>query len=101
MYLISGSIIEQLCDVQPDECGQLRSYADKNNMVRAARTLLSSVTRVLLLADTVVVKQLLEVKERVSILKNFVVINNCRYLKYFCMCFSHFKVFFFKINLVI
>lgn len=44
-------------------------------MVRAARTLLSSVTRVLLLADTVVVKQLLEVKERVSIPKSFVVIN--------------------------
>ncbi|GFS79570.1 alpha-catulin [Nephila pilipes] len=61
----AGSIIEQLCDVQPDECGQLRSYADKNNMVRAARTLLSSVTRVLLLADTVVVKQLLATKDRV------------------------------------
>ncbi|GFS44754.1 alpha-catulin [Trichonephila inaurata madagascariensis] len=60
----AGSIIEQLCDVQPDECGQLRSYADKNNMVRAARTLLSSVTRVLLLADTVVVKQLLATKDR-------------------------------------
>lgn len=66
-YLLSGRIIEQLCDVQPDECGQLRSYADKNNMVRAARTLLSSVTRVLLLADTVVVKQLLVAKDRVSV----------------------------------
>ncbi|CAL1265239.1 unnamed protein product, partial [Larinioides sclopetarius] len=63
----AGRIIEQLCDVQPDECGQLRSYADKNNMVRAARTLLSSVTRVLLLADTVVVKQLIATKDRVSI----------------------------------
>jgi hypothetical protein len=35
-------------------------------MVRAARTLLSSVTRVLLLADIVVVKQLLLAKDRVS-----------------------------------
>ncbi|GIX71943.1 alpha-catulin [Caerostris darwini] len=66
----AGSIIEQLCDVKPDECGQLRSYADKNNMVRAARTLLSSVTRVLLLADTVVVKQLIAIKDRVSISLN-------------------------------
>ncbi|GBM58484.1 Alpha-catulin [Araneus ventricosus] len=66
----AGRIIEQLCDVQPDECGQLRSYADKNNMVRAARTLLSSVTRVLLLADTVVVKQLIATKDRVSISLN-------------------------------
>ncbi|KFM70559.1 Alpha-catulin, partial [Stegodyphus mimosarum] len=48
----AGYFIEQLCDVQHDECGQLRSYADKTNMVRAARSLLSSVTRVLLLADT-------------------------------------------------
>jgi hypothetical protein len=35
-------------------------------MVRAARGLLSSVTRVLLLADIVVVKQLLLAKDRVS-----------------------------------
>ncbi|KAG8202149.1 hypothetical protein JTE90_010508 [Oedothorax gibbosus] len=66
----AGRIIETLCDVQSNECGQLRSYADKNNMVRAARTLLSSVTRVLLLADTVVVKQLLIAKDRVSISLN-------------------------------
>ncbi|XP_071044546.1 alpha-catulin isoform X2 [Parasteatoda tepidariorum] len=66
----SGAMIERLCDVQPDECGQLRSYADKNNMVRAARTLLSSVTRVLLLADTVVIKQLVSSKDRVSISLN-------------------------------
>lgn len=39
-------------------------------MIRAARTLLSSVTRVLLLADIVVVKQLLLAKDRVSISRN-------------------------------
>ncbi|CAG2165602.1 unnamed protein product [Oppiella nova] len=39
-------------------------------MVRAARALLSSVTRVLLIADTVVVKQLISSKDRVSISLN-------------------------------
>ena len=36
------------------------------SMIRAARCLLSSVTRVLLLADTVVVKQLLLAKDKVG-----------------------------------
>lgn len=62
----AGLLIEQLCDCGPDESGQFRSYADKSAMVRAARALLSSVTRVLLIADTVVVKQLLSAKDRVS-----------------------------------
>ncbi|GFV98751.1 alpha-catulin [Trichonephila clavipes] len=84
----AGSIIEQLCDVQPDECGQLRSYADKNNMVRAARTLLSSVTRVLLLADTVVVKQLLATKDRVSISLNR--LENAANFTEFVKAFSQF-----------
>lgn len=39
---------------------------DRGPMIRAARTLLSSVTRVLLLADIVVVKQLLLAKDRVA-----------------------------------
>lgn len=39
---------------------------DRGPMVRAARSLLGSVTRVLLLADIVVVKQLLLAKDRVS-----------------------------------
>lgn len=38
---------------------------DKGAMVRAARCLLASVTQVLLLADTVVVKQLLQAKDKV------------------------------------
>nr|XP_042908338.1 alpha-catulin [Parasteatoda tepidariorum] len=64
-----GSMIEHLCEVQHDDGGQLRPYADKHHLARAARALLSSVTRVLLLADTVVVKQLLS-KDRVSISLN-------------------------------
>ncbi|XP_054711604.1 alpha-catulin-like [Uloborus diversus] len=66
----AGSMLEHLCEVQHDDGGQLRPYADKHHLARAARALLSSVTRVLLLADTVVVKQLLANKERVSISLN-------------------------------
>ena len=62
----AGTLIEQLCDTSQTDGGQLRSYADKSCMVRAARALLSSVTRVLLIADTVVVKQLISSKDRVS-----------------------------------
>ena len=63
----AGTLIEQMCDTSHDESTQqLRSYADKSCMVRAARALLSSVTRVLLIADTVVVKQLISSKDRVS-----------------------------------
>ena len=40
--------------------------ADKGAMVRAARCLLAAVTQVLLLADTIVVKQLLQAKDKVS-----------------------------------
>ena len=38
---------------------------DKGAMIRAARCLLAAVTQVLLLADTVVVKQLLQAKDKV------------------------------------
>ncbi|CAL1271925.1 unnamed protein product [Larinioides sclopetarius] len=66
----AGSMIEHLCEVQHDDGGQLRPYADKHHLARAARALLSAVTRILLLADTVVVKQLLNTKDRVSISLN-------------------------------
>lgn len=65
-----GHSIERLCDIAatdplryPPPDGPL---ADRGSMVRAARSLLSSVTRVLLLADIVVVKQLLLAKDRVA-----------------------------------
>ncbi|XP_054166847.1 alpha-catulin-like [Oppia nitens] len=71
----AGTLIEQLCEsatheIDPSAAGQMRSYSDKSCMVRAARALLSSVTRVLLIADTVVVKQLISTKDRVSISLN-------------------------------
>lgn len=42
------------------------NLADKNGMVRAARSLLSAVTRVLIIADSVVVKRLLKAVKKVD-----------------------------------
>lgn len=66
MLYISGSSIERLCDVASSDPTGYAQLDDRGPMVRAARTLLGSVTRVLLLADIVVVKQLLLAKDRVS-----------------------------------
>lgn len=65
----AGTTIEQLCDVRIEE-GTEAGGSDRGAMARAAKVLLASVTRVLLLADTVVVKQLLSAKDRVSISLN-------------------------------
>ena len=46
--------------------GSSRSSADKTAMVRAARQLLSAITKVLLLADRIVIKQLICSKDRVG-----------------------------------
>lgn len=66
----AGATIEQLCDVRMDEATVSETGGDRGAMARAAKILLASVTRVLLLADTVVVKQLLSAKDRVSISLN-------------------------------
>ncbi|KAK0095970.1 hypothetical protein PV326_006902 [Microctonus aethiopoides] len=58
---LAGGAIEKLC-----ECAMEDSLADRGSVVRAARSLLGSVTRVLLLADIVVVKQLLLAKDKVA-----------------------------------
>ncbi|XP_066580983.1 alpha-catulin isoform X2 [Prorops nasuta] len=58
---VAGGAIEKLC-----ECAMEDSLADRGSVVRAARCLLGSVTRVLLLADIVVVKQLLLAKDKVA-----------------------------------
>lgn len=64
----TGLSIERLCEIlaneplEPDD-----TLCDRTAMVRAARSLLNSVTRVLLLADIVVVKQLLLNKDKVGI----------------------------------
>ncbi|XP_017885528.1 alpha-catulin isoform X2 [Ceratina calcarata] len=57
----AGSAIEKLCEYARED-----SLADRGSVVRAARRLLGSVTKVLLLADIVVVKQLLLAKKKVA-----------------------------------
>ncbi|KAL1130353.1 hypothetical protein AAG570_013291, partial [Ranatra chinensis] len=57
----AGSSIEKLCEAAGEDC-----LRERNAVVRAARSLLTSVTRVLLLADIVVVKQLLLAKDKVA-----------------------------------
>lgn len=71
LFFILGSSIERLCDIAANDITVYQTHenpiaAEKGAMVRAARALLSSVTRVLLLADIVVVKQLLLAKDRVK-----------------------------------
>lgn len=69
-FNLSGSSIERLCEITvTDPLGYDGPLADRSAMVRAARGLLSSVTRVLLLADIVVVKQLLLAKDKVYKIK--------------------------------
>jgi hypothetical protein len=46
--------------------GTSKSITEKTAMVRSARQLLSAITRVLLLADKVIVKQLLVSKDKVK-----------------------------------
>ncbi|XP_066144272.1 alpha-catulin isoform X3 [Euwallacea fornicatus] len=57
----AGSAIEQICEETNEEVS-----LDRTLLVRAAKCLLASITRVLLLADIVVVKQLLLAKDKVS-----------------------------------
>ncbi|XP_067120821.1 alpha-catulin-like isoform X1 [Centruroides vittatus] len=84
----AGAMIEQLCEIYHLESRHSCPIADKHQMVRAARSLLSSVTRVLLLTDTVVVKQLLGAKDRVSISLNR--LENVANFTEFVKAFSHF-----------
>jgi hypothetical protein len=63
--ILTGTAIEKLCEAALED-----SLTDRGAVVRAARCLLGSVTRVLLLADVVVVKQLLLAKDKVRIAVN-------------------------------
>uniref|UniRef100_A0A8D8ZL97 Alpha-catulin n=1 Tax=Cacopsylla melanoneura TaxID=428564 RepID=A0A8D8ZL97_9HEMI len=58
---VAGEAIESLCEKTLDD-----SITERGAIARAARCLLSSVTRVLILADVVVVKQLIFSKDKVS-----------------------------------
>ncbi|XP_045140456.1 alpha-catulin-like [Echinops telfairi] len=59
----AGETIAALTDVtslnHPEPDGQITVFTDKTGVIKAARLLLSSVTKVLLLADRVVIKQII------------------------------------------
>ncbi|KAJ1202996.1 hypothetical protein NDU88_006791 [Pleurodeles waltl] len=65
----AGETIAQLTDVgsvdQPESDGRATIYTDKNAVVKAARLLLSSVTKVLVLADRIVIKQIITSRNKV------------------------------------
>lgn len=67
LILFTGSAIERICEETEEE---VQILADRTALVRAARCLLGAVTRVLLLADIVVVKQLLLAKDKVQFTAN-------------------------------
>ncbi|XP_043920519.1 alpha-catulin [Protopterus annectens] len=65
----AGENIAVLTDVstfdQPESDGRSGVFADKTGMIKAARLLLSSVTKVLVLADRIVVKQIITSRNKV------------------------------------
>ena len=66
LFTPSGATIQRLTDIKADDPNLAKNVGEKTAMVRAARQLLSAITKVLLLADRVVVKQLLVAKDKVS-----------------------------------
>ncbi|XP_029445841.1 LOW QUALITY PROTEIN: alpha-catulin [Rhinatrema bivittatum] len=65
----AGETIAQLTDVgsldQPESDGRVTIFTDKTGVVKAARLLLSSVTKVLVLADRIVIKQIISSRNKV------------------------------------
>lgn len=60
-FALAGAAIEHICEETNEEIA-----LDRSLLIRAAKCLLAAITRVLLLADIVVVKQLLLAKDKVS-----------------------------------
>uniref|UniRef100_A0A7N6FJI5 Alpha-catulin n=1 Tax=Anabas testudineus TaxID=64144 RepID=A0A7N6FJI5_ANATE len=67
----AGDAIAQLTDVgSPLSCqsdGRVTVFSDRTGMVKAARLLLSSVTKVLVLADRIVIKQIITSRNKVLV----------------------------------
>ncbi|XP_052829405.1 alpha-catulin isoform X1 [Octopus bimaculoides] len=84
----AGVSIQKLTATPDGNSGQSKTIKEKTAMVRAARQLLSAITRVLLLADKVVVKQLLAAKDRV--LASLVKLERVSNFTDFMDAFSHF-----------
>ncbi|CAF0783629.1 unnamed protein product [Rotaria sordida] len=62
---IAGEAIKRITCIESDILGKPICITDRQSMVQAARGLLTAVTRVLLLADIVIVKQIISVKKKV------------------------------------
>ena len=65
VVFIPGESIKRITSIEHDTFGKPLCVSDRQSMVQAARGLLSAVTRVLLLADMVVVKQIIHIKKKV------------------------------------
>ncbi|KAM4539202.1 alpha-catulin [Odontesthes bonariensis] len=67
----AGDAIAQLTDVgsatPPQSDGRVTVFSDRTGMVKAARLLLSSVTKVLVLADRIVIKQIITSRNKVLV----------------------------------
>jgi len=69
IFSIQGEAIKRITWVEHDTFGKPVCVSDRQSMVQAARGLLSAVTRVLLLADMVVVKQIIHTKKKVCFIE--------------------------------
>ena len=65
-FSFAGEAIKQITSHEQDPSTKSPQGKDRQTMVQAAGELLSAVTRVLILADTVVVKQIIVVKKNVT-----------------------------------
>lgn len=75
MPFLLGETIAALTDVSslncPESDGQVTIFTDRTGVIKAARLLLSSVTKVLLLADRVVIKQIITSRNKVLVVLVF------------------------------
>ncbi|XP_069769387.1 alpha-catulin isoform X1 [Narcine bancroftii] len=88
----AGESIAQLTDVgsfdQPESDARATVYTDKTGMIKAARLLLSSVTKVLVLADKVVIKQI--INSRIKVLATLEHLEKVSGFQEFVQIFSQF-----------
>ncbi|XP_078702071.1 alpha-catulin-like [Branchiostoma floridae x Branchiostoma belcheri] len=84
----AGDSIATITNVQYQPGDEELLFKDKSQMVRAARALLSSVTKVLMVADKVTVKQLLCAKDKV--LSSLVNLEEVSHFSEFVQLFSQF-----------
>ncbi|XP_027694910.1 alpha-catulin-like isoform X1 [Vombatus ursinus] len=88
----AGETIAELTDVtslnNAESDGQITIFTDKTGVIKAARLLLSSVTKVLLLADQIVIKQI--ITSRNKVLATMEQLESVRSFQEFVQIFSQF-----------